>query len=301
MKLIAPDYYNDFHCIANRCTHSCCIGWEIDIDCDTLEFYSSIDGDFGRRLRDNICFDDTPHFKLGNGDRCPFLNDDGLCDIIINLGQNSLCQICDDHPRFRNFYENRIEIGLGLCCEEAARLILSRESKTSLCVLEDDESIEIEQEFFSFREQIFDILQDRSQRFDRRIEQLLKSYNINQKKPNLEFWQSLERLDNSWDGVLKMLENADLSCDLPREWDTPFEQLAVYFAYRHLTPDLYVGEIVFIAIACTLIRDICKAHFKKYGKLEFSDFADYARMFSSEIEYSSENLEMCLHLVCTTS
>ena len=296
MKLIAPDYYNDFHCIANRCTHSCCIGWEIDIDCDTLEFYSSIDGDFGRRLRDNICFDDTPHFKLKKDDCCPFLNENGLCDIIINLGQNSLCQICDDHPRFRNFYENRIEIGLGLCCEEVARLILSRENKTALCVLEDDKSTEIEQEFFSFRERIFGILQDRSQRFEQRIAQLLKSKNITLKTPNLEFWRSLERLDSSWDNVLGLLENADLSCDLPKEWDTPFEQLAVYFAYRHLSPNTHTGEISFIAHACNLISDICKAHLITHSELKFADFINYARMFSSEIEYSNENLDMCFCL-----
>ena len=296
MKLIAPDYYNDFHCIANRCTHSCCIGWEIDIDCDTLEFYSSIDGDFGRRLRDNICFDDTPHFKLKKDDCCPFLNENGLCDIIINLGQNSLCRICDDHPRFRNFYENRIEIGLGLCCEEAARLVLSRENKTALCVLEDDKSTEIEQEFFSFRERIFGILQDRSQRFEQRIAQLLKSKNITLKTPNLEFWRSLERLDSSWDNVLGLLENADLSCDLPKEWDTPFEQLAVYFAYRHLSPNTHTGEISFIAHACNLISDICKAHLTSHSELKFADFINYARMFSSEIEYSDENLDMCFCL-----
>ena len=31
-----PDFYRDFHCIADRCSDSCCIGWEIDIDPDTL-------------------------------------------------------------------------------------------------------------------------------------------------------------------------------------------------------------------------------------------------------------------------
>jgi lysine-N-methylase len=34
MKLIAPDTYPEFCCIADRCRHSCCIGWEIDVDPD---------------------------------------------------------------------------------------------------------------------------------------------------------------------------------------------------------------------------------------------------------------------------
>ena len=32
MKIIAPNYYPAFRCIADKCRHSCCIGWEIDID-----------------------------------------------------------------------------------------------------------------------------------------------------------------------------------------------------------------------------------------------------------------------------
>ena len=35
MKIFAPDYYRDFKCSAGNCKHSCCIGWEIDIDEDT--------------------------------------------------------------------------------------------------------------------------------------------------------------------------------------------------------------------------------------------------------------------------
>ena len=58
MKIFAPDYYNKFKCIANRCKHSCCIGWEIDIDDETFEYYEDIDSDFGNRLRENIAKQD---------------------------------------------------------------------------------------------------------------------------------------------------------------------------------------------------------------------------------------------------
>ena len=39
MKLFAPKYYGSFKCIADKCEHSCCIGWEIDIDDTTLKKY----------------------------------------------------------------------------------------------------------------------------------------------------------------------------------------------------------------------------------------------------------------------
>ena len=40
MKYYLPDYYEEFKCIAQKCKHSCCVGWEIDIDDDTLAYYN---------------------------------------------------------------------------------------------------------------------------------------------------------------------------------------------------------------------------------------------------------------------
>ena len=59
---IYPDYYDKFRCIASKCKHNCCIGWEIDIDENTLSYYNSVTGDFSKRLKDNIELSDTPHF-----------------------------------------------------------------------------------------------------------------------------------------------------------------------------------------------------------------------------------------------
>ena len=42
MKTVAPDYYPNFKCIASECRHNCCIGWEIDIDEDTFEYYKGL-------------------------------------------------------------------------------------------------------------------------------------------------------------------------------------------------------------------------------------------------------------------
>ena len=42
MKIYAPDSYPRFRCIADRCRHTCCVGWEIDIDPGTLAQYRAI-------------------------------------------------------------------------------------------------------------------------------------------------------------------------------------------------------------------------------------------------------------------
>ena len=82
MKLYAPKYYKSFQCIADKCEHSCCIGWEICVDGETLERYACLDGGYGETVKESISCEGDPHFKLGNHDRCPHLDGQGLCKII---------------------------------------------------------------------------------------------------------------------------------------------------------------------------------------------------------------------------
>ena len=82
MITYVPSYYRTFKCIAGACRHSCCIGWEIDIDPDTLSRYMSIAGQFGDRLRRGI---KDGSFALDADERCPFLNSRGLYNIILTM------------------------------------------------------------------------------------------------------------------------------------------------------------------------------------------------------------------------
>ena len=117
MTIFVPNYYDEFKCIADKCKHNCCIGWEIDVDENTLEKYKKLDKRFGTGILDTICMEDTPHFVLCENERCPQLDEKGLCKLISRFGEEALCNICNDHPRFRNYFENFTEMGLGLCCE----------------------------------------------------------------------------------------------------------------------------------------------------------------------------------------
>ena len=121
MRLTVPDYYDRFRCIASRCTDNCCIGWEIGIDPAALADYQSQPDAFGDRLRAAIQPGDPPFFALTKSGRCPFLNEENLCDIY------------RQHPRFHNWFGAEKESGLGLSCEEAARLILFSAPPRLLC------------------------------------------------------------------------------------------------------------------------------------------------------------------------
>lgn len=289
MKLYAPDYYKQFKCIAHECTHSCCVGWEIEVDEHSLNYYRSITGDFGKKLNENImCEDNSSVFRLGKNERCPFLNKNNLCDIIINLGEDKLCQICTDHPRFRNFYTARTEIGLGLTCEAAAEIILSKETKTSLIQLNEtgltSDLTESELYFFEIRNKLFEIVQDRSKSFKERFLELCSAAEISLPQLTAVQWAkellTLEQLSDEWTSFLKSISDNETTNLKPS--DTQLEQLIVYFIFRHTTPDTISNGLRFALVATDIITKLSP----------YSDsFIDLCRMFSSEIEYSEENTD----------
>ncbi len=295
MKIIAPDYYEDFKCIADKCVNSCCIGWEIDIDEDTLEYYRTLEGELAEKLKNNIAFEEsTGYFILDENERCPFLKENGLCEIICEKGEEALCNICEDHPRFRNYFSERTEIGLGLCCESAAKLILEWEEKTKLIVLssdgEEEEKDPEEEKALSEREKIFEILQNREKSVDERIAELVAlagegEDTLIKLKDLRDKYFTLERLDEKWSEVLNSLK---IDIEFGNIEEIAFEQFLIYLVFRHYADGEDSEErqriLLFIINAYRLI----KALYLSEEKIELSELC---RMFSAEVEYSDENLK----------
>jgi len=143
MILIVPEYYEEFVCIADKCKDSCCVGWEIDIDDDTFAYYKSVEGDFGKRLKDNIRTDGCNSFCLQDK-RCPFLNKQNLCDIVLELGEESLCEICTEYPRYTMDYGNVREKCLGVSCEEVGRILFEKTEPIRFVQMEIPEEVVFE-------------------------------------------------------------------------------------------------------------------------------------------------------------
>lgn len=126
-----PAYYDKFTCIADRCEDTCCAGWEIDIDDESYQRYMDVEGELGEALRLNIREyegeeGDTYEkhgFRLKEGKRCPFLDENNLCVLYRELGEDSLCSVCTDTPRNYLEYGTAREVSLSASCPEAARLI----------------------------------------------------------------------------------------------------------------------------------------------------------------------------------
>lgn len=137
-KILKPSYLQNFKCIGGDCEDSCCIGWNIDIDKLTFRKYfrtknSSMKENFKKYVYKNEeCeFDEIDYgrMKILNNKWCPFLDNDKLCNIFKNLGEDYLSNVCHSFPRIYNVLNNTYELSLSMSCPEAVRLLFEQKSK----------------------------------------------------------------------------------------------------------------------------------------------------------------------------
>ena len=168
MEYRFPHYFEDFRCTAAECEDTCCAGWAIMIDDDTLEKYEKLEGSFGNRLRNSIDWKEGCFLQYNK--RCAFLNEDNLCDIHIEAGEGMLCDTCRNYPRHLEEYEGVREGSLSLSCIEAAKIILGCSEPVRFIDMEDDVEDEEYEDFdyllftklMDARERMLSILQNRS-------------------------------------------------------------------------------------------------------------------------------------------
>ena len=289
MELYAPKYYKSFKCVADRCEHSCCIGWEIGVDPEALERYEHLDGGYGDAVRESISYDTDPHFKLCSDDRCPHLDDRGLCKIIMNLGEGYLCDICREHPRFYN-YTDVAEVGLGMSCPEAARLILSSSEYTSFeHIGEVSSDCEIEFNGRIMRDEVYATLSDGSLAYSDRLSKIYADYGIisGDDEVWLEKLSGLEYLDEIHK---KMFMNYSSSLR-PVGVEEYLERFLAYLIYRHCTEAIDVEDFALRLSFCLFCERLAASLIVSEGASSLCSVAKLASIISEELEYSEENTE----------
>lgn len=301
--LVYPDYYEQFSCLAGACRHSCCRGWQIDIDPDSVRRYEALEGLWGEKLRASMDRSaDPPHFILDEQERCPFWQKDGLCELILQLGEWSLCGICRDHPRFRNERDGRVEMGLGLCCEAAGMLILGRKAPVRFPKAPAGDPV------LALRDSALALAQNRSRSMRERTEDLLALAGMELPEKSMAQWArellELERLEEAWTEHLCCLrdrgDEADMAgfdaCMAGRQEE--YEQQLCYLLWRHVAPAPDEEEaalrIAFAVFAAQLLRRLGALWWAQTGRFDLADQVELARLFSAEIEYSDENLDRLL-------
>lgn len=170
MRYVKPDYFDSFKCTADKCPDTCCAGWQIMIDEKSLDRYGRDKSSFCGRLYNGIDWQEGSFLQYGR--RCSMLNDRNLCDLVIEKGEDWLCETCSRYPRHVEEFEGLREWSLSLSCPVAAEIMLKRTAPVLFYVEEDEQEDPLGEEFEDFdfllftqledaRKVIFDIVQNR--------------------------------------------------------------------------------------------------------------------------------------------
>lgn len=252
-----PDYYDEFACIADRCKNTCCARWEIDVDAVSMERFRE-HPDIMEHISDGC-------ITLKEDGNCPFLNEKGLCKMILKYGEDMLCDVCTDHPRYISEVDEDEFIGVGISCEAACDLILNRKEQFKLIPPLQMPLIDRVFEAESVTELLNGLSPDESS-----------------SKEHAELLLTFEILEPEWKKMLHNLESSPVSEEDRDSYidslSMQFRNLIGYFLYRH-DNDFYLA-----AVSARIIAELTIAN--------NMTLEDVARMYSAEIEYSDINCDL---------
>ena len=312
MKIITPDHYHKFRCLASACPDSCCKEWAVQVDSKAAELYRALPGELGDRLRQVMQEEDGDTIlALESDGRCPMWRDAGLCRIHAQLGEAALCDTCRDFPRLRHDYGDFVELGLELSCPEAARLILQERKYETSTVLTpeaaapeyDTEAMEI---LLRSREVALRFLEDTEYPIGQALAVLLLyGYDVQNEldggdpagldapfalaeaaqltEPGtvdeiLEFYKGLEILTPLW--------HQRLDAPSPAPWTDEFRALARYFVARYWLQAVadydLVCRVKLAVVSCLVVKALG------------GNVIDTAQLYSKEIENDADNVEALL-------
>ena len=283
MKLYAPKYYKEFKCIADKCRHSCCVGWEISIDEKTRELYGELPEDEMEEILSHV---EDGLIRLGEGGKCPFLDESGLCRIISKCGEKYTSVICREHPRFYNFYSDRAEVGIGASCEEAARIILESGDYDELVLVgETDGQEEHGFDATEERDYIFSVMKKKGVTHTEKLDMIMKRYYLDRSlfcessiKEKLSSMEYLREEDEKLFSGIHITSN--------EKFGDYSERFFAYLLYRHLGGASSFDNMRARLCLCILLVGLFEALLtNKIDKIES------ARLISEEIEYSEDNID----------
>lgn len=130
---LRPVYYDDFHCLAEHCKLSCCKGWLIGFDKKDYQALKRQEGSpclnaalksgVRRLRRERMAEGLYGEFNMDSG-VCPFLREDGLCQLQREKGHKVLPHVCRSYPRSELYMlSGYLERSLSPSCEGVLSLL----------------------------------------------------------------------------------------------------------------------------------------------------------------------------------
>ena len=293
MISIYPTIYHAFQCKADQCENTCCQLWTIDIDEPTAKRYHAMTGSLGESLRQAITVDDEgSHFIFSKAQpMCPLLNEKGLCKVVLELGEEGLCDTCHMHPRFYKYIEDLELCGVGLSCEASVELLARQEPMDLLLFTIEDDHNEFNSEERLTLHNIFELLA-----FD--LDPNLFKYTPKPSKQSfkelLDLYKQTEPIDENWTAQVNTLSSkldqliASVQTYIQQEDMSLFNKVYQYILYRQIDmlSDYSLESILAYAKSGADYILIASA-------LEGQPLKQVAR-WSQQIEYDENNVELLL-------
>lgn len=309
-----PVYYKDFKCIADRCPDTCCSGWQIVVDEKTAEYYNNLNTDFGLKIQSLMYKDDEGDIVFKNiNNRCPFLDDSNLCDIYINIGEDSLCNTCKKFPRFSTYFGGVEERGLSLSCPVAAEMIVNNSNLELSQEVNDlfpdinDIDADLYLSLVSARKKIFDYIESDKVTAEM-LSNLLSYGKAIQSLAENQMYEQIGGLE------ISNCDKIDFAVDfdslfsnfeyLTREGKTLFSEfnsnieinndklnnILNYYIYRYFLKSVYDMNI-FAYVALSVFSVLSIAYVTEKTN---SNITHIAQIYSKEIEHSNDNFNSIL-------
>ena len=291
MISLYPTFYHTFQCKANQCHHTCCQKWTIDVDEETAKLYQTLPTPLGEDLRKFMTVDDEGYYFMFSDKQptCPLLREDGLCRVVLELGEDSLCDTCHMHPRFYKYIEDLELCGVGLSCEESVEKLLATEGDQLLFTIEDDDG-EFNAEDRPVLENIFDLL---ALGINPAICQFTLNHSILYCQELVTVYKKTEPIDEEWTKQLAHLEamlsstTASTTMDLLKA-DTidvsALNKVYQYILYRQIDmlAEYSLESLVRYAFDATVFIALL-TH-------QFGNLPEQIRRWSEQIEYDEDNV-----------
>lgn len=145
--VLMPDYYPNFHCLAENCKFTCCQRWHINLTrkdyqrLRKLRMSKHMDALLKtavKRTRPCITDEDYAHVELNENKFCPLLTKEGLCGLQQECGYTILPDICKQFPRQEHSSPNGIEHVCSTGCEATVHLLIDNPKPIRFITQEDE-------------------------------------------------------------------------------------------------------------------------------------------------------------------
>ena len=106
---IKPNFYDEFHCIADQCSMTCCMQWKIAVDEETVSKWKGTSLD-GKKLDASVRKNGREGIiKLDKRGYCPYLKE-GLCRFVTTFGEDMLSETCHTFPREIHEFDELLDL-----------------------------------------------------------------------------------------------------------------------------------------------------------------------------------------------